>query len=85
MATASQVTAVETDTCTDIILQKLFPTVTIYINRFETQDFSTSRLDLTIANVPFGEIPVFNPGLANLKDKSYYKACSNIHNYFLAK
>ncbi len=73
------------DTCTGMILQKLFPTATTYINRFEKQDFPSGQFDLVISNVPFGETPVFDPALANLNDKSYYKASSNIHNYFFAK
>lgn len=85
MAAASQVTAVEMDTSTGMILQKLFPTATTYINRFEKQDFPAGQFDLVISNVPFGETPVFDPALANLKDKSFYNACSNIHNYFFAK
>ncbi|MGJ7030869.1 Eco57I restriction-modification methylase domain-containing protein [Niabella hirudinis] len=85
MASASQVTAVEMDAATGMILQKLFPTANTYINRFEKQDFPPGQFDLVISNVPFGETPVFDPGLANLKDNSWYKACSNIHNYFFAK
>jgi N12 class adenine-specific DNA methylase len=85
MATASQITAIEMDVCTGTILKKLFPTATTYVNRFEKQDLPINQFDLVVSNIPFGETPIFDPRLANLKDKSYYRSCNNIHNYFFAK
>lgn len=85
MATASDVTAIEMDTCTGMILQKLFPTATTHITAFEKINLPENHFDLIISNIPFGDVPIFDTQLAKHKDKSYREASNNIHNYFFAK
>lgn len=85
MATASNVTAIEMDICSGMILQKLFPTAETMITGFEKTTFLENHYDLVISNIPFGDVPVFDKQLANHRDKSYQEAADNIHNYFFAK
>jgi hypothetical protein len=85
MANSSEVTAIEMDRTTGKILQRLFPTAESHIIGFEKLHLPENNYDLIVSNVPFGAIPIYDPQLANLKDKSYKSASSNIHNYFFAK
>jgi N12 class adenine-specific DNA methylase len=85
MANSSEVTAIEMDRTTGKILQRLFPTAESHIIGFEKLHLPENNYDLIVSNVPFGAIHIYDPQLANLKDKSYKSASSNIHNYFFAK
>lgn len=85
MATASNVSAIEMDVCTGMILQKLYPSATTYVTGFEKIILPENHFDLIISNIPFGDVPIFDRQLANHKDKSYRASCNNIHNYFFAK
>ncbi len=85
MANSSEVTAIEMDRTTGKILQRLFPTAETHITGFEKLNLPENHFDLTISNVPFGSVPIYDTQLANLKDKRYKDAFGNIHNYFFAK
>ena len=85
IAKASKITAVEMDVCTGKILSYLFPTTETRISPFEKLPLSENNYDLIVSNIPFGNVPIYDPQLFNLKDKSFHKAASNIHNYFFAK
>lgn len=43
------------------------------------------RFDLVTSNIPFGDIPVFDVGYANGKDKLKRQACRAVHTYFFVK
>lgn len=85
MAERSQLTAIEMDRCTGKILQQLYPIAETRITALEKINLPENHFDLVISNVPFGDVPVFDPQLANHRDKSYQEAATNIHNYFFAK
>ena len=85
MANSSEVTAIEMDRTTGKILQRLFPTAETHITGFEKLNLPENHFDLTISNIPFGSVSIYDLQLANLKDKRYKDASSNIHNYFFAK
>lgn len=85
MANTSEVTAIEMDRTTGKILQRLFPTAETYITGFEKINLPENHFDLTISNIPFGSVLIYDTQLANLKDKRYKDASVNIHNYFFAK
>jgi hypothetical protein len=85
MANSSEVTSVEMDRTTGKILRRLFPTAETYITGFEKMNLPENHFDLIISNIPFGTVPIYDSQLANLKDKRYKEASSNIHNYFFAK
>lgn len=85
MAGGSAITAVEMDQLTGKILQKLYPTSQTRITAFEKINLPENHFDLVVSNVPFGDVPVFDPQLAGHRDKSYQDAATNIHNYFFAK
>src|ERR1019366_805605 len=85
IANNSEVTAIEMDRTTGKILQRLFPTAETHITGFEKLNLPENHFDLTISNIPFGSVSIYDLQLANLKDKRYKDASSNIHNYFFAK
>lgn len=85
LANNSEVTAIEMDRVTGMILKRLFPTVEAHITGFEKFHIPEDHYDLTISNVPFGDVAIHDTQLAGLKDKSYHIASTNIHNFFFAK
>ncbi len=85
MANNSNVTAIEMDPLTGMILRHLFPTAETKIAPFEKTRLPENNYDLVISNVPFGDIVIFDPQLENSAEKLYAKASNNLHNYFIAK
>ena len=74
----SKITAIEKDAISAGICQKLFPDATVINDGFENAPVEEGSFDLVISNVPFGQIPVFDP---KHRDLSTF----DIHNYFIGK
>ncbi len=74
--------AVEIDSITGRIAQKLYPNSRVYVTGFENAPLSDNYYDLVISNVPFGNYPVFDRLYNNPRMKFLTKS---IHNYFFAK
>lgn len=68
---------VELDTISGRIAQQLYQKSTIAIQGFEQTEIPDNLFDAVIGNVPYGQIPVFNP--------RYNQQNFNIHDYFFAK
>lgn len=85
MANKSQVTAVEMDGLAGKVLRRLFPTAETHIRGLEKTPLPAEGYDLVLSNIPFGDVPIYDPQMAGLKDKHYRKASDSLHNYFFAK
>lgn len=73
----SKVYATEIDSLSGRIAKQLYPDVAIAIEGFENTKLPDSFFDVSITNVPFGDIRVF--------DEKYNKHHFLIHDYFFAK
>ncbi|NTU85173.1 MAG: SAM-dependent DNA methyltransferase, partial [Chloroflexales bacterium] len=75
----AEITAVELDPVTARILHHIHPDITLHGSTgFERVDLPANWFDLSISNVPFGDISVHDPHIpAALRDQ--------IHDYFFAK
>lgn len=85
IANGSDVTAIEMDRVTGMILKRLFPTAETHITGFEKFIAPEDHYDLVVSNVPFGDVAIYDTQLSALKDKRYNEASTNIHNFFFAK
>ncbi|QKJ32837.1 DNA methylase [Mucilaginibacter mali] len=79
-----QVTAVEKDLVTGMVLQALAATlpvpVSVHVKGLEeTDDSENGQHDLIVSNIPFGSFRVFDPAFPDLD------ISGKIHNYFFAK
>ena len=82
----ADVTAFEKDLLTGKILKALHPDSKVIVDGFETMDPSLKgRFDLVASNIPFGDIPVFDPDFARGGNKTRLQASKAIHNYFFLK
>jgi len=79
LAAKSERVAVEIDSLTVRILERLYPETKVFKQGFETAPLPHDYFDLAISNVPFGDYPVHDP---QIKQK-YLRA--SIHDYFFAK
>lgn len=68
---------VELDNISGMIAKQLYQKETIAIQGFEKVDISDNLFDAVIGNVPYGQIPVFDP--------KYNQQHFMIHDYFFAK
>src|ERR1035437_8142691 len=81
-----QVTGFEKDLLTGIILKSLWKDSTIRIEPYEEAGTSLNRsFDCISSNVPFGDVPAWDPQFVNSKDKIKQLSCRSIHNYFFIK
>ena len=69
--------AVELDSISGRIAQKLYPAADIQVKGFEKTRFNDNVFDVAIGNVPFGDFSV--------RDNRYDKYNWRIHNYFFGK
>ena len=72
--------AVELDTISGRIAQKLYPDANVHVCGFQEANLPDGFFDVVISNVPFGNYGVYDPEFKNRKYLS-----SSIHNYFFAK
>ena len=79
IAAKAECVAVELDSITARILAFLYPNAKVFQQGFEETSLPNEYFDLTLSNVPFGNIPVHDPGI---KDR-YLKAA--IHDYYFAR
>lgn len=77
MQRGSDIHAVELDSISGRIAQKLYPAVDVQVKGFEKTRFGDNSFDVAVGNVPFGDISV--------RDKQYDKHNWRIHNYFFGK
>ena len=77
MQRSSDIYAVELDSISGRIAQKLYPAADVQVKGFEKTRFSDNSFDVAVGNVPFGDISV--------RDKQYDKHNWRIHNYFFGK
>ncbi len=75
----SERVAVEIDSLTGRILQRLYPQTRVFIQPFEETPLPENYFDLIISNVPFGNYAVADAGIR----ESHLKA--SIHDYYFAK
>lgn len=76
------ITAVELDAITGQIASYLHPDVALTYGRgFETVDLPADTYDLVISNVPFGDLPIFDPEM----ERQGAFLTRTIHDYFLAR
>lgn len=76
----------EKDLLTGLVLSTLHGKDQTRVEPFE--EIATrhvGRFDLVTSNIPFGDIPVFDVGYANGKDKLKRQACRAVHAYFFVK
>jgi N12 class adenine-specific DNA methylase len=79
-----QKTAYEKDILSGMILEAKEPGTTVRIAGFETiPENELGTYDLAFSNIPFGDIPVFDPLYIHDKQKSVFS--QTIHNYFFVK
>ena len=77
MQRSSDIHAVELDSISGRIAQKLYPAADVQVKGFEKTRFNDNSFDVAVGNVPFGDISV--------RDKQYDKHNWRIHNYFFGK
>ena len=77
MQRSSDIHAVELDSISGRIAQKLYPAADVQVKGFEKTRFKDNSFDVAVGNVPFGDISV--------RDKQYDKHNWRIHNYFFGK
>ena len=76
------ITGVELDALTGQIASFLHPDVALTYGRgFETVDLPADTYDLVISNVPFGDLPIFDPEMEH--EGAFLTR--TIHDYFLAR
>lgn len=82
MAARSRRTAVELDGLTGRILKHLYPNTEVYAGvGYQDAPIPNDSVDMAISNVPFGNIPVFDPDFT--KGRKFLSR--QVHNYFFAK
>ncbi len=72
----------EKDKITAAILYKLYPNIKQSALPYQETKFANDYFDLSISNVPFGQIKVFDPAFAGRELSGF---TGSIHNYFIAK
>ncbi len=77
LAKRTKSTAVELDTTTGKILQKLYPSANVKIGGFQDLKAPDNHYDFVASNVPFGDYGVHDP--------RYNKHDAHIHDYFFLK
>ena len=80
LLSASRRTGVEIDTISARIAQKLYPCSSILESAFEQAPLPDHFYDAVIGNVPFGNVPVYDP--AYRRQPALTKS---LHDYFLVK
>jgi N12 class adenine-specific DNA methylase len=75
----SERVAVEIDSLTGRILERLYPRTRVFIQPFEETPLPENYFDLVISNVPFGAYAIADAGIR----ESFLKA--SIHDYFFAR
>ena len=78
MAEQSEITGIERDHISGRIASYLYPDETIHIDGFQDVDLPNDYFDLTISNIPFGEVGVSDPNYKGVPNKT-------LHDYFFAK
>jgi len=78
MRERSTITAIELDTLTAEIGQRLYPGTTFINKGFEKVMVPTGHFDVVVGNPPYGQQSLYDPDHRDISDFS-------IHNYFLAK
>lgn len=78
IAEQSEITGIERDHISGRIASYLYPDETIHINGFQDVDLPNDYFDLTISNIPFGEVGVSDPNYRGVPDRT-------LHDYFFAK
>jgi len=77
----SERTAVELDEITGQMLKQMYPETDVYVMGFEKAPIPKDSIDVAISNVPFGNIPIFDPSFK--KDRKAFTR--SVHNYFFGK
>jgi N12 class adenine-specific DNA methylase len=79
LAAGAERAAVELDSITARILERLYPMTRVFACGFEATQLPKDYFDLIISNVPFGDYPIHDPAI---KDKRL-REC--VHDYFFVK
>jgi len=76
----TRLTGVEMDNISVEIARHLYPNNTFLHSPFQDVGFQENTFDAVIGNVPFGNVPIYDPALEKRVGKSL-----SIHNYFIYK
>ena len=76
----TKLTGVEMDNISVEISRHLYPNNTFLLSPFQDVGFQENIFDAVIGNVPFGNVPIYDPTLEKRVGKSL-----SIHNYFIYK
>lgn len=76
----TKLTGVEMDNISVEISRHLYPNNTFLLSPFQDVGFQENTFDAVIGNVPFGNVPIYDPALEKRVGKSL-----SIHNYFIYK
>ena len=82
LAERSRRIAVEKDQMTGKILRAAYPDTEVHITGFEEAPIADNSVDIAVSNVPFGNVPVFDP---EYQDTGRGHLTRAIHNYFFSK
>jgi len=81
-----EVTCLEKDPITGMILKHLHPEDNVRVQGFENIEKTyTGYYDIATSNIPFGDVAVFDPVLFSDSDPAKKLASRSIHNYFFLK
>lgn len=82
LASRSRRTAIDLDELSGRMLKKLYPNADVHVMGYEKTPLANDSVDIAISNVPFGNIPVYDPeyqkGTKRLLSRQ-------VHNYFFSK
>lgn len=80
LAPGSRRTGVELDSISARIAQTLYPDSVLFACSFEQAPLANNFYDVVVGNVPFGNVPVFDPA-----DRRQPAFTRSLHDYFLVK
>lgn len=82
----SNITAIEKDNITGLILKNLYPNILTKIKGYQNVPLANNSIDLIISNIPFGNtIEVYDPLFERSKDKTLRNSQKKVHSYFFAR
>jgi hypothetical protein len=81
----NHITAVEKDSLTSLLLKGNNKDIETYTCGLEETQLYDKKFDLTISNIPFGNVRVIDTMYAKGKDNLKVRASERIHNYFFIK
>ena len=82
----AEITCFEKDPMTGLILSRLYPDDTVWVQGLETiEPAYEGHFDLITSNIPFGDVSLFDPAFSSSRDPVRRQGAWAIHNYFFMK